>query len=369
MEAAKAFAQVPRTSERYPDARYWVPLCHLEEFREQVLPAKDRSVILSRAPSVVNLLTDFAEYAVETQIADEAKKQELLGWAQGAYVNSAALYLDPDVDLPSDALRVLDQMESKLRIDDDMRGRVMKFRIDALQKLRRLDEARRVLDDFLALMKKQGKEQEIGGVLAGLFQATLDEVRGLLKRDKRTAAERVEAAVNLSRQLIEWLEANGGPDKTAQVLGIRYDVAELYLAVERCNEALGIYQEIGGTKPWEPPAGEALKVDCCFGMGLAYECLAAKAADQAERRKHLEPALEIWRVLRRVVGDERGTPPARIWELEYHMYNCQYQLGQVQEVREALKALQVLRKPDPLGGADPEMQMKFRDLLSRVGGG
>jgi len=361
IDAAAQFARVPRDSDLYPNARYWVPLCHLEQFRETVLPTKDRMLILPRARAVADSLVEFARYAADAAV-DPTKKREILGWAQGAYVSAAVLYMDPDVDLSADALKIILEAESKMTFDPEMRGRLMKMKIDAYVKLGDVPKAEAVLDDFL----KVGKPEEIGAVLVGLFQVTVDEVGKLVQRGaKDAAAERVNSAVALSKRLTDWLETSGPADKQAQIENVRYEVAGLYLAVQDYNKAIDAYQQIGGPKPWPVEPGQTVKIDCVKGLAQAYEGMGNAAPDQREAKKYFQPAFENWGGVLEVVNSEKGTTPETLWDTRYHYYYCMYKLGQAKEVRDALQTLEVL--DPPLGGKDPVMQMKFREL--RGGGG
>ncbi len=362
-EAAEVFAQIGRDSPFYPDARYWVPLCHLEQFREQVLPTKDKQLILSRARSVAKLFVEFAEYAQKARLPEE-KQAEVQNWIQAAYLNAAEVHLYPEVDLPDDALKYLEQMEAAVAVGDEMRGRVLKLRIDALQKLRRFDEAQRLLEDFLALAMKQGKQEEIGRVLGGLFQAMIDDVRQLVKRDKAAAAAKVEAAEKLSQRLIEWLQKNGGPEGAIRIEVIRYDLADLFLAVSEYQQALNIFMALGGPKPEEPPEGEPLKIDCIEGMARAYQGLGETAPDRGAARPHFERAVELWRVARDVADADRDTPKTRIDQFQYNLFLCKFKAGQVAETRDALKAMEIMRNGK--FSEDPVIQRKFRELLGQA---
>ncbi len=368
-EAANAFRAVGRDSPFYVEARYWIPLSHLEQFRETILPSKDKGVILPQARLVVRQLLEFTEFADKAKVPED-KRAELEKWIEAAYLNAAEVYLYPEVELPDDALKVIDTMESRIEVGEEMRGRILKMRIDAFQKLGKIDEALRLLEDYLALMVKQGKEGQIGGVLSGLFLATIDEVKQLLDRSNTEAASvKVEGAERLAQRLIQWLGANGGPEKGGQIENIRYDVAELLLRVGKFNRALGLYQEIGGTRPEEPPEGEPIKTDCVVGMALCYEGLAGAADDDAQAKPHWERAVELWRKALEIATARKETPPELIWERRYHLYHAKYRVGQVEEVRKILTSLELIHKPQPLGGSDPTLRQKFRELMNAVGVG
>jgi len=363
LKAADAFARVPEKAENYPDSRYWVALCHLEHLRSKVLASKNAQLILSAARDVARRLLDFAKYAFEAQNAPEmpeAKKQQLLQWAQFAYINAADVYLYQEVALPADALPILEETEKKFDLSKDARGRVLKLKIDAYQKLDRLAEARQVLDEFLAV----AEPQDVGPVLRGLFGAMTDEVRELIERNqKKLAANRVDQAKKLGDRFLQWLAGSDLPQKEVEIENARYDLAELYLAVGDYGQALQIYQEIGGPRPVKKAEeeGKPLPEECIYGMARAYQGLGDQAAGPDEAKPHYERALELWRVLRNV----ENLKTEDRWEREYHILKCNLDLGRTEEVKKAINALKIMTE-GPLGGKDALRQKQFRELEAQV---
>ena len=359
-EAADQFAKVPQDSEYYPDARYWVALSRLEDFREKVLPTGVKGQILSRARVVSQDLLDFADYARQAQGLPDAKRQELLNWAQAAYLNAAGIYMYPEVGLYADGLQLLEKMETTFQLDKEMQGRLLKYKIEALRRLGRLDEAKAVLNTFLG----QAKPEEVGPVLRSLFQAWIEDVQRLIKAgDKDTARAKVKDAEELGDRLREWLQTTGVENRQAETENIQYDLAELHLAVGDYDVAKRNYEEIGGTKPEE---AAPIKVDCVYGLARCYEALGEAAPDNAQGAPHFERALELWRALLDLEGQNKKSDPQRIWNYRYHVFFCRYRLGEREEIREALDAQEILSRPEPLGGADPELQQKFRQLRAWV---
>jgi TolA-binding protein len=380
-DAANAFGGVQPGAEHAPDAKYWVPLCHLEQFRETVISSRDKGLIVSRARALAQELMAFADYALQAKGLPEEKKRQLMDWAQIAYVNAADIYLYPEVELAGDALPILDAIEQKFELDDEARGRVLKLRIDALQKLGKQDEALAVLEKFLKVAKKE----DVGPVLRGLFKAITDEVREQVKRgDKESlamAGRKVEQAKGIGDRLTRWLDENAVADKAVQVENIRYDTAELYLAVGSFDVARQIYQEIGGPKPEEVKKGDLMKYDCVYGLARAFEGMAEKARTEAEAagtkdfkvaKENYERAVEIWRVLKEIAeGEGRNIDANVMWDRRYHMFYCGYrvaQLGQkaedLQRLADALSNMRIIVAPEALGGKDPLLQKRFRELMS-----
>ena len=358
--AADAFSRVPEAAEHYVDSKYWVPLCRLEYFRERILPSRDPQLILSGARVVAKALLDYADYAFNVQDSDlkDEKKKQLLDWAEGAYVNAADVYLYPEVGLAADALPILDNTEKKFKLSEETLGNVLKLRIDAYQKLGRLDDAQTVLERFLTV----AEPQKVGPVLRGLFAAMTAEVRSLIqRRQTKLAGVKVEQAKALGDRYLEWLEKSKVPKKALQIENSRYDLAELYLAVGNYAGALQIYRDIGGLNPHlETRKGEPLKEDCIYGQARAFQGMGETAADAAQARPNYEAALDRWRVLRQVETVE----PNDWWEWTYNLYYCKYKLGDKKDVRDNITAIELMRGTPK----EPLLQQKWRELKGAVAG-
>ena len=374
-EAAAEFRKVPDASEYYVDARYWVTLCRLESFREKTVPTRDPKVIIPEAREVAKELRDFAAYALKAKGLAAEKQKTVRDWALAALVTAVDIYLYPEVGLPEDALAVLAQVEKDFELPDAMRGKILKQRIDALQRLNRLAEAQQVLDQYLAVAPKD----EVGPVLRGLFGAVIEDVKRLVGIDREAARAKVAGAEKVGERLRKWLEANGGETKTAQIENVRFDLAALYMAIEDYERALTLYEEIIGTA-FPPP--EPLKIDGIRGLAFCYEAKADASRDAAQAAEakaaasryaaqaavYYDKALNYWRLLREVeesgVTGEKDKQP--LWLYRYHVYYCTFKLGKKAEVKEGLSSLEITSKPVPLGGNDPVLQKKFTDLKIEV---
>jgi len=358
--AADAFTRVPEAAEHYVDSKYWVPLSRLEHFRERILPSRDPQLTLTGARVVAKALLAYADYAFSVQdsdIPDETKKQ-LLDWAEGAYVNAADVYLYQEVNLAADALPVLDAIESKFKLSEGTLGNVLKLRIDALQKLGRLDEARKVLDRFLTV----AEPEKVGPVLRGVFAASTAEVRSLIKRQqKKLASVKVEQAKTLGDQYLAWLEKSDVADKAVQIEDSQYDLAELYLAVGNYSGAVQIYRDIGGLTPHLEPAeakGDwVMSEDCVYGQARAFQGMAETGTDP---KANYEAALDRWRALRQAENIEDND----WWERTYNLLYCKYKLDQNKEVRQTIRAIEIMRGTPK----DPLLQQKWRELKGAIAG-
>jgi tetratricopeptide (TPR) repeat protein len=368
-EAAEAFSKVADKSPLYPDSRYWIPVCRLEHFREKIVPSRDKQLVISTAVQVSRDLLAYVDYAfsMKGKGLPPEKENQLIDWAEAACINGAEVFLYPEVELFDRALPILADTEKKFpNLDNVARGRILKLRIEAYQKLGKLKEANDTLNEFL----KVAKADEIGPVLGGLFKAMTEDVRAMVARNTKEslalATTQVDQAKALGENLRAWLDKSALADKATQIENNRYSLAELYLAVGRYQDALAIYQEIGGMKPHEVAKGQAIKEECLYGQARAHEGLGETAPDAAQGKAHFETAVDMWRVLMEIAAADRNADRARLWECRYHLYYCKFKLGSKQEVAEALKTLRIMQPP--LGGKDPAMQGKFLQLLALVGG-
>ena len=376
IEAIDAFKKVSEKVSMYPESRYWIPVCRLEHFRDKIVPSRDKQLIVGEAVTVSRDLLAYADYAFSAKGKGLAKEKEdqLLEWAEVAYINAAEVFLYPEVELFDRALPILADTEKKFTLTDVDRGRILKLRIEAYQKLGRLKDAQETLDAFL----KVAKPDEVGPVLRGLFKAMTDDVRDLVKRNTpdsiARATTQVDQAKALGEMLRQWLEKSALADKADQVVNNRYDIAELYLAVGRYRNALDIFKEIGGDQPHvakkDPKTGKdlPLKEECIYGQARAHEGLGDTAPDAAQGKASFETAVEMWRVLKEICEADRDKSADRsqLWERRYHLLYCKYKLGAKQEVADYTKTLEIMGKeakpPEPLGGKDPIMQQKFLQL-------
>ena len=383
IEAGDAFKRVSEKLSMYPESRYWIPVCRLENFREKIVPSGQKELIVGEAVNVSRDLLAYAAYAfaAKGKGLPKEKEDQLLEWAEAAYVNAAEVFLYPEVALFDRALPILADTEAKFTLSEFMRGRILKLRIEAYQKSGKLKDAQETLTAFL----KVAKPDEVGPVLRGLFKAMTDDVREAVKRNtpesRETASKQVDAAKALGDMLRQWLEQSAIPDKAEQIVNNRYDVAELYLAVGRYKDALGIYQEIGGPQPHvlkkDPKTGKdlPLKEECIYGQARAHEGLGETAADAAQAKASYETAIEMWRVLKDIAeaDREKGADRGSLWERRYHLCYCRYKLGFKQEVLEVLKAWKSMNEAtaakEPMGGKDPAMQQKFIQLTAACSGG
>jgi hypothetical protein len=386
MPAVEQFRKVPETSEHYVDARYWIPLCRMENFRDKVIPTKDPKLIKPDARDVTQGLREFATYSQTVKIpeaklpedADKAAKEKaekdkadkekmVKEWGRTALLAAADILLYPEMgaDEAKEALKVIEQVEKDYALTDDEKGQILNLRINAYQKDGQLDKALAVLQQFL----KSAKPDEAGQILNGLFDAVVTDIKKLMTTDKKAAALKVEGAEKLCDQYVEWLQTHGGADKATMIEDAHYNVGELALASEDYERGQKIFREIVG-EAFPPP--EPLKTRGVFGLARSYEALGDKAftSDAKQAESLYTKAFNYWKVLSEAeAGQGKEKVVQRIWLYRYHMYWCQYRIGKKDDVREGLKALKIIGKAtnEPLGGKDIMLQRKFTELETAVG--
>ena len=367
-EAAAEFAKVSEKADHYVDSRYWIVLCHLKYFREIEVTRLQPADLLARARVISKELVDFSDYALQTapKLTDDAKKAELLDWAQKAYFNAPDILMYREVGLPKDALPLLTTIETKFQIDDETRGKVLRYLIEAHQKSGNLAAATEVLDRFL----KVAPPDQVGGVLRGLSKGWIDQVRGLVDRGKKAeAATQVDQAKAIGERLREWLTTNKAADAKQIIDANRLDLAELYLAVGNYVTAQAIYHELGGPKPWvvDPKKGEKLNIDIVLGLARSYEGMADAAPDPAQGKQNYETAFEIWSVILGAYEalDTKDKDAQAVWDYRYHTWRCRFRIDpqkNAKEIHDALKAMSIISAVR-LGGNDAALQKKIADLL------
>jgi tetratricopeptide (TPR) repeat protein len=384
-KAAAQFARIPEEAgeDIYLNARYWVPLCDLKYFREkEAMGTKD--VAVARAQVVSKELVDYAEFALKRANdpkTDPANKEALIRQARLAYFNAIDILCYPEVGLYEPAGPLLETIGKKFELTDEMKGSIIGLKMTRAIKLNKMDEAMKVLDEFL----KVAKPDEVGPVIQSILKSQVASARSLVERNQLAqAAEMVEKAGPIGERLRQWLEAHKTeqPDWEHQIETIRYDLAELQLAVGNFVKAKALYDEIsaGNNKPWvvDDKKNEALKMDLVYGLARCYEGLAGQEANADTQKKLFETAFEVWTViLRAEMGRDinRADPTALhaqqqvIWDRTYHVYYSRFKSDpqkNAQEVYETMKSRMAIIAPEKLGGNEAALQKKFDDLYAEV---
>ena len=170
------------------------------------------------------------------------------------------------------------------------------------------------------------------------------------------------------------------PDADLQIENIRYDLAELQLAVGNFVKAKALYDEIGGAKPWEDPKnGKPLKVDLVYGLARAYEGLAEQEGDPIKQKQLFETAFEIWSVILEAVQgqevkDRADTAAVEaqkqlVWDRPTTSTTPGSAAIRSRTPRKCITSLtnrKAIIDPELLGGKDAALQQKFEDLWTET---
>lgn len=171
LEAARSYEQVQPGTASYLDAQFSAgnayfrqafTLCQAKKEGEAAQFVKQAETLLKKA------LTDLEAAAAGTM--DLEQQSRASNTAFRARASLAQLYLMDCVNKPAEVLNILQGVDEKYADDADKVGAAWNFRISALQKQGKLDEAVALLD---ALVKKDPDSRAIG-TAAGIIARALD---------------------------------------------------------------------------------------------------------------------------------------------------------------------------------------------------
>ncbi|MFN0006897.1 MAG: hypothetical protein ACKVXR_03240 [Planctomycetota bacterium] len=171
LEAARSFEQVQPGTASYLDAQYSSgnayfrqahSLCQAKKEGEAAQFVKQAETLLKKA------LADLEAAAASTMDLEAQSRSS--NTAFRARASLAQLYLMDCVNKPTEVLKILEGVDEKYADDADKVGAAWNFRISALQKQGKLDEAVALLD---ALVKRDPESRAIG-TAAGIIARALD---------------------------------------------------------------------------------------------------------------------------------------------------------------------------------------------------
>jgi len=183
LEAARSYEQVQPGTASYLDAQYSAgnayfrqahSLCQAKKEGEAAQFVKQAETLLKKA------LTDLEAAAASTMDLEAQSRSS--NTAFRARASLAQLYLMDCVNKPGDVLKILEGVDEKYADDADKVGAAWNFRISALQKQGKLDEAVALLD---ALVKRDPESRAIG-TAAGVIARALDTRASELEKAGKT---------------------------------------------------------------------------------------------------------------------------------------------------------------------------------------
>lgn len=175
----------------------------------------------------------------------------------------------PAIGGAAEAVLMLEGFESRTRACPELLGPALRERILGLRQLKRLTEARSVLDRYLA-----AEPDRAGSSMAGLLQSMQEEILALLERGDDAGAATVAAeAVQVGESLLAWADAAPGRLESADRGIIRTWYAAALLQAGRPDEALRVSeatsQSIRAGSPSEASAttqADLVRADALLAM-------------------------------------------------------------------------------------------------------
>ncbi len=212
-------------------------------------------------------------------------------------------------------------------------SRWLGLRIRCLQGLGRIEEANKVLDEYL----RGDASEELGAVLLALAAEMEGEIKRLEDAGRREDAKRMAIdTIPTMTHLLRWIEAH--PSDRKHVALVRFSLAGTLVLAGRDVEALEYLDALVAS---EPDNGEYVQK-----AALLHEERSIRARP-SQRSRHQDEAESLWA---RLLKDPslRKASPAEYWQARYHWLKHQLRHGRAAQV---LKGIESERAWHPdLGG-------------------
>ena len=161
----------------------------------------------------------------------------------------------------ADAEGVLKDFEQRFQDCPDAVGPALRERVLALRQLKKLAEAREVVERFL-----KADPEHAGPVMARLLEAMRNELSEAADRgDDKAVKELAEEAVRLAEQLLEWSRARPGQVANNDSIMIRVWQAWSLADAGRVTEALPLFRELKALPKEKLPENAAPRMDVRLG--------------------------------------------------------------------------------------------------------
>lgn len=340
-DAAVQFANVPQKSPRWEEAQYRRLQC-LRSVLESERDAAARASYEDRAGKLAQELIAYSKGALNR--AKGGKEDAPRRWAAQALAAATELLVSPEVNQPAKALDAIATFEQDFPESDGL-GRVLAVRVRALRALKRMDEAARVVDEYL----KGPSRGNDGGVLAIIAQGMQEEIDRLELVGRDAAARQLAIeAVPTFEQLQNWVRADQA--RVKYLKAVSYGLARMYTLAGEPDKA-------------RPLVASLLFQEPRNGSFIRLNALVLEAIGMASKNpKELAAGRDAWANLLSD-PDLRKEAPEQYWEARYHLLYLLLIEGRGAEVRKAIEQEQIWY-PD-LGG--PRWQARFHSLLGEAG--
>lgn len=250
------------------------------------------------------------------------------------------------VERPDEAVRVLDGFESRFARCPAAIGQALRERIVALRQLKRMSEARRVVEEYL-----KAEPEQAGPVMIRLLEAMHAEIDIADERgNQQTVREVAGEAAELARSLMEWSEARPNRIPPRDRLTIAIWRAGAILHAGRPDESADLFDACSELMADMP--GDHGTQDIEIRLGKAESLLSAGKADTA---------MPIFAL----VGKELPEESLRWWRAFAGQLQCHTALGH--DPTEILQAIQQRRYFTPdLGGPRTRRMLEAVEKTNRA---
>lgn len=233
-----------------------------------------------RSPDEVSLLADEAVRAASEGVDAAATRPAGSTEADVCLAAEQVLVLANilncrQVGRPDETVRVLDGFESRFARCPAAIGQALRERIVALRQLKRMSEARQVVEEYL-----KAEPEQAGPVMIRLLEAMHAEIDIADERgDQQTVREVAGEAAELARSLMEWSEARPNRIPPPDRLTIAIWRAGAILHAGRPDESADLFDACAELMANMP--GDHRSQDIEIRLGKAESLLSAGKADAA----------------------------------------------------------------------------------------
>ena len=232
-----------------------------------------------RSPADLKSLMDETLQAARAGAASKATRPAATNEADACLAAEQILLLAnllnySAVSQSAEVLRALEGFEQRVGKCPSGMGQALRERIVALRELKRMGEARRVVEQYL-----KAEPEQAGAVMTRLLAAMHEEIEAAEDRNDAQTLQSVAAeAAELARSLLAWSDARPGRMTPADRLTIAVWRAAATLHAGRADEAIKLYDACLPMADQLP--GEHKDQDMEIRLGRAESLLAlGKAAD------------------------------------------------------------------------------------------
>lgn len=284
-EAAVEYAAVPAGDERSRDAatgrlRCWrLVLDRAGGPTTRPVGTPDAALIEGARQALQAVRAQFAELsptapATSRPASGPADPSEDCGRAR-LLLAAVELLNAPVLNGAAEAIALLGDFEERFAMCPGLLGSALRQRILSLRQLKRLTEARSVVDRYLA-----ADPERAGAAMAGLLQSMHEEILSLLEEGDHSGASTVAAeAVEVADSLLNWASQSSRRLEPADRLLIRTWRAAALLDANRPDEAIAAFEALGREARDSLPAASPMLTE--INLGGADALLAGGRADEA----------------------------------------------------------------------------------------